>query len=311
MSEEIVVQNQSIKEIFNTPDIAKRFELVLWKNAQGYMSNVLSIVNKDSQLSKADPTSVFNVAIESASMGLSLNPNLWQAYIIWYNLKQTDWSYKVVAQFQMWYKGFKQLALRSQEFKLMNESDVREWEIKTNNRLTWQIEFERIENEEIRNKKPIIWYVSYFELKSWFSNQLYMTVADLEKHGRKYSQTYKKYGTWLWKDDFDWMCKKTVAKLNLSKNAPLSIELQKAIMLDQGTIWEDDEIEYPDWVNTKPTAENTIDWDLLQKWIDDLNHCNTIEEINKLYDDRKPSDPSILSLFTARKNELNNTTIQD
>ena len=45
-----------------------------------------------------------------------------------------------------------------------------------------------------------------------------MTIEEIEAHAKKYSQTYRQYGTGLWKDEFDGMAKKTVTKLNLSKN---------------------------------------------------------------------------------------------
>src|SRR5690606_37764336 len=90
---------------------------------------------------------------------------------------------------------------------------------------------------------------SYFKLRNGFEKTLYMTVEELTAHGKKFSQTFKK-GYGLWKDDFDGMARKTVVKLNLSKNAPLSIETQlsKALIYDQAAIKDAEtmEVEYLD-----------------------------------------------------------------
>ena len=81
-----------------------------------------------------------------------------------------------------------------------------------------------------------------------FESTVYLTTDEVDKHASRYSKTYKqKYG--LWNTDRDKMALKTVTKQNLSKNAPLSIEMQRATISDQAIIkdYEDmDSIEYPD-----------------------------------------------------------------
>ena len=107
-----------------------------------------------------------------------------------------------------------------------------------------------------------------------------MTVEELKKHGKGYSQTYKKYGTGLWEDNFEAMATKTVIKLLLSRYAPLSIEMQKAVELDQGVI-DGDDIDYID--NRKPTLdENNREKEeaRLSKWIDDATTLEKLQEAN-------------------------------
>ena len=62
-----------------------------------------------------------------------------------------------------------------------------------------------------------------------------MSTADVKKHAGKYSQSFK-YGSGVWKDNFESMALKTVTKLLLSKQAPLSIEMQTAQLADQAIV---------------------------------------------------------------------------
>ena len=88
-----------------------------------------------------------------------------------------------------------------------------------------------------------------------------MTVEQLEKHAKEYSQVYKKFGNGLWKDKKHEMCMKTVSKLNISKNGPMSIELQKAVILDQAVVKSDDGevFEYVDNVVVEDIKSNVAD----------------------------------------------------
>lgn len=74
-----------------------------------------------------------------------------------------------------------------------------------------------------------------------------MSNDELQKHGIRFSQTFKR-GFGLWKDDFDGMAKKTVLKLLLSKFAPLSVAMQKAVISDQSVIKDAEtlDVEYVD-----------------------------------------------------------------
>ena len=53
---------------------------------------------------------IFNAAAVAATLDLSINNNLGFAYIVPYKTKQKDGSFKQVAQSQLGYKGFIQLA---------------------------------------------------------------------------------------------------------------------------------------------------------------------------------------------------------
>ena len=225
-------------ELLKSDAVKNKFNDMLKDQSWSFLTTVMSIIGSNDMLKDADPNSVFMAAITAAGMKLPINPNLGFAYIVPY--KKKDWP--VMAQFQMWYKWFIQLALRSNRFKHISATPIYEWQLTGNNPLTGYVfDF------DIAPKWDPIWYAAYFQLHDWFEKTMYMTVDELKKHGAKFSQSYKKwYG--LWKDDFDSMAQKTVLKLLLSKYAPMSVDMQKALIADQWVINDEDmlEIDYVD-----------------------------------------------------------------
>lgn len=237
----------TVKTLFAKDEVKQKFFEMMGKRAASFITSVLQIASQNEMLAKAEPMSIYQSAAVAATLDLPLNNSLGFAYIVPYNIKQKDGTWKVVAQFQIGAKGFKQLALRSGQFVTINDTDVREGELKHYNRLTGEIEFEWIQDVQVRLSKKIIGYASYFKLLNGFEKTYYMTVDELNDHGLRFSQTFKK-GFGLWKDDFDGMARKTVIKLNLSKNAPLSVEMQKAVVADQSVVndAETEDVEYVD-----------------------------------------------------------------
>lgn len=283
------------KSLFNRDDIKKKFQDLLGTKATAFMTSVLQTVSQNDALSKCDPMSVYQAAAIAAVLDLPLNPNLGFAYIVPYNQKQSDGSYKQVAQFQMGYKGYKQLALRTGQFQTIHSTDVREGEIKKHNRLTGEIDFEWIQDETIRLQKPVLGFVSYFRLLNGYEQTFYMGIAKVEQHGNKYSKTYSKSNS-LWKTDFEGMANKTVTKLNLSKNAPLSVEMQKAITMDQSVI-NDADAENVTYVDHE---EITVDKELERIQLL-LSDCKTVQDVEGLQMQMPDADPMP---FINRKQEL-------
>jgi recombination protein RecT len=258
MTNKVTTTNKQlgIKQFFEQENVKNKFQELLGKRAPQFITSVLQIVASNDLLSKAEPMSVFNAAAAAATLDLPINNNLGFAYVVPFNTKQSDGTYKTLAQLQIGAKGFLQLALRSGQFTIVNTSDVREGEIKNHNRLTGQIEFEWIQNDKERLSKAVVGYVSYFKLLNGFEHTYYMTIEQLKQHGLKYSQTFKK-GYGLWKEDFENMAKKSVLKLNLSKNAPLSIDMQRATAFDQSVI-KDVETEDVEYVDATPKVSEVI-----------------------------------------------------
>lgn len=295
MSKELTTTENSVKTLFAREDVKQKFQEMLGKRATSFITSVLQIVASNALLTKAEPASIYHSAAVAATLDLPLNNNLGFAYIVPYNQKQPDNTYKQVAQFQMGYKGFKQLALRSGQFKTIHASDVREGEIKKRDRLSGEITFEWIQDESEREKKPVVGYVSFFKLSNGYEQTFYMTIGDLEKHGKKYSQTYKK-GFGLWKDDFESMCMKTVTKLNLSKNAPLSVDMQKAVIVDQAIVNDSEttDVSYVD--NEEPVIDKELERMRLL-----ITDCETVADLKKM--DKDVPD-SLRDLYIVRLDEV-------
>ncbi len=123
--------------------------------------------------------------------------------------------------------------------------DVREGEIIGEDFVSGDYIFKKLQKD--RESAPIIGYVAYMLLVNGFEKQLYMSVEELEKHGKRFSQTYRKgYGLWADKETKGAMMEKTVLKRLLSKYAPLSVEMRDAIKSDYGVLGENDSVQYID-----------------------------------------------------------------
>jgi recombination protein RecT len=234
----------TIKEYMSAPAVRTKMQEMLQSPEliRQFTTSVISIAGSDELLATAEPRSLFNACLTAASLNLPINKNLSFAHIIGYRNNKKGIT---EAQFQLGARGFKELAQRTGQYIVINQGDVREGEITGRNRLTGQIEFKWVEDDIIRMNLPIIGYFSYFKLRNGFESTLYMSVDELNAHGKRYSQSFKKgYGPWT--DNHEAMCLKTVSKLNISKNGPLSVELQKAIVSDQAVIEDEDKLNYVD-----------------------------------------------------------------
>lgn len=233
-----------VQTLLQTPSFKKRFEEMLGKRAPAFMSSIISAVNSNSALKQCDPISVVSSAAIAAAMDLPINPSLGFAHIV---------PYKGVAQFQMGWKGFVQLAMRSGQYKTINLTPVLEGQIKNHNPFTGEMEF----TAEAKSDKQI-GYLLYFKLLNGYEKYFYMTTEQCHDHGKKYSASFKKnFGRWV--EDFEAMALKTVCKLGLSKYGILSVDMQKAIEMDQAAVSEDGIPAYVDGVDkhdeTAPPTE--------------------------------------------------------
>lgn len=255
----VTTTKKGVSEILNSPTVQQKLKEILGKRASTFATSVVQITQSNAMLANAEPNSIVGAAMTAATLNLPLNNNLGYAYIIPFNERQKDGSYLQKAQFQIGYKGFIQLAMRSGQFKTIHTSLVKEGEITSRDRLSGVMEFKWMDDDREREKLKTVGYVAYFKLLSGYEATLFMSMDELNAHGKKFSQTFKK-GFGLWKDDFDSMASKTVLKLLLSKYAPLSIEMQTAVETDQASFNDaenTEDISYVDNTEVKkdPDAE--------------------------------------------------------
>jgi recombination protein RecT len=251
---------------------------------QEFVANITTLVSNDVKLQECEAKSVIFSALKATALDLPLDPNLGMAYVI--PFKNTKKGIKE-AQFQIGYKGFTQLAIRSGQFKTINVRDVREGEIVGEDFISGEMQFKRIEGRE---GKPIIGYVAYFRLINGFEKMSYWRVEELVEHAKKYSQTYTSQyqnvrDSSKWTTDFDGMAKKTVIKLLLSKYAPLSIQMQSAIKADQAIITEQGER----YIDNEP-QQVLIPADQASKATDMLKGAFDAEVIEETNNENQPKD---------------------
>ncbi|HKK44770.1 MAG TPA: recombinase RecT [Balneolaceae bacterium] len=239
------LQKYSPKQFFRTGSVQKKFQELLGKKAQGFITSILQTISDSQMLAEADVNSVYNAAMTAAVLDLPINPNLGFAYIIPYRVKNKG----VVAQFQMGYKGYIQLCQRSGRFKTISATPIYKGQVIEENPLTG-FKF----NFNARESNEVVGYAAYFSLINGFEKTLYMTMDEIIAHAKEYSQSYQK-GFGPWRDNFEAMAIKTVIKLLLSKYAPMTIEmqaLQEALTHDQAVIGDNAEVGYVDNNNSAP-----------------------------------------------------------
>lgn len=223
----------SVKGLMDSPAVKKRFEEVLCERAPQYMSSIVNLVNSDTNLKKCEPMSVIASCMVAATMDLPVDKNLGYAWVVPYGTK---------AQFQMGYKGYIQLALRTGQYKAINVVEIREGELINWNPLSEEVEIDFIQ----RKSDKVIGYAGYFKLLNGFEKTVYWSKEEVEAHAKKFSKTYS-FKNGVWQTDFDSMAKKTVLRNLLSKWGILSIEMQKAYSADNNavrdTILKEDNVE--------------------------------------------------------------------
>lgn len=244
-------QTPALKTFFESANVQNKIKELVGKNAATFATSVMQIANSNSMLKTADPMSIFNAACMAATLNLPLQNGLGFAYIVPFRNNKEK---KTEAQFQIGYKGFIQLAQRSGQFKRLVALPVYKKQLLKKDFING-FEFDW-EQEPEEGELPIGYY-AYFKLVNDFSAELYMTHEEINAHAKKYSQTYRTYldkkakGQWtqsVWAENFEAMVLKTVIKRLLSKQAPLSVEMQQAVLADQAVVKdvENQEFNYTD-----------------------------------------------------------------
>lgn len=249
-----------VKTTLDQDSVKNRFNNVLGKKAPQFMASIVNAVAGSPKLKKCDPNSIISAAFVAASLDLPIDSNLGFAALVPYDRKFKDpktgeWKKVTLAQFQVMYKGFVQLAIRAGEYEKMNCSEVYEDELVFYNPIKGECElvteFSNCKQRMNGETDKIIGYYAWFQLRSGFTKELYMSKSEVLNHAKKYSQSYKydlnegKTSS-KWSTDFDAMAKKTVIKLLLSKWGILSIDMQRAIIDDQKTFDDSGAGDYGD-----------------------------------------------------------------
>ena len=232
-----------------TQDAVKRQinEVIGGKNGQRFISSIVSAVNTNPALQECTNSSILSGALLGESLNLSPSPQLGQYYLVPFNDKNAG----KVATFQLGYKGYIQLAIRSGYYKKLNVLAIKEGELVKFDPLNEEIEVNLIDDEEAREAAATVGYYAMFEYTNGFRKAIYWSKKKMENHALTYSAGYKaKKGYTFWEKDFDGMAYKTMLRQLISKWGIMSIDMQQAIESDMAVINSDGSKDYVDTVNT-------------------------------------------------------------
>lgn len=270
-------------------------EMVGGRDGQRFITSIISAVSVNPALSECEYGTILSAAMLGESLKLSPSPQLGQYYMVPFNDKKRGCK---VAQFQLGYKGYIQLAIRSGYYKKINVISIKEGELIRFDPLEEEIEVNLIEDEMEREAAPTIGYYAMFEYHNGFKKAMYWSKAKMIAHADKFSQAFSKDAVkardpkynkvsfadyeagkvsdkdmWLyssfWYKDFDGMAYKTMLRQLISKWGIMSIELQTAIDKDMAAIHEDGTVDYVDNLSfesheSEETPSDTVQGEVIQ-----------------------------------------------
>lgn len=207
------------------------------KDGDKFVTAIVSAVNANPAIKDCTNQSIMAAALLGHSLKLSPSPQLGYYYLVPFNDKEAG----KVAQFQLGYKGYIQLALRSGQYKKLNVLAIKEGELEYFDPLNEEIKVNlMIDKWDKRENAPTVGYYAMFELVNGFRKAIYWSKGQMENHAITYSPGYKvKKGYTFWEKNFDAMAYKTMLRQLISKWGVMSVEMQTAFDSDMAVIHED------------------------------------------------------------------------
>lgn len=257
----VYLQNDAVKKQIN--------QVVGGKNGTRFISSIVSAVQSTPALQECTSPSIVNAALLGEALNLSPSPQLGQFYMVPFDNKKKGCK---EAQFQLGYKGYIQLAIRSGYYKKLNVLAIKEGELVRYDPLDEEVEVNLIDDDILREEASTMGYFAMFEYENGFRKTLYWSKKKMLAHAEKYSFAFYKNGgarslelleqgkipekdMWkyssFWFKDFDGMALKTMLRQLISKWGIMSIDLQNAIDKDMAVIHEDGKTDYVDAVKAE------------------------------------------------------------
>jgi len=190
----------NLAEYFHRPDIIEKFHAVLGNEANAYVQSVLIACTANGDLMRCEPQSILRSSLRAASLELSCDPALKQAYLVPIGGKAEFWPH---------YRGLYTLMVRTGKYYAINVTPVREGQ-RVMQHSTTGIHYLMLENgllaendklsklqgqgyqdvTEGHGEKKIIGYLGYFETNKGFKKTVYMSMADIKEHAEMYAPGY-------------------------------------------------------------------------------------------------------------------------
>jgi len=208
---------ERLKAIIKAPSIEEQFKNVLKDNAEAFSASIIDVFSGDKHLQQCEPKEVVMEALKAATLKLPISKGLGFSYIV---------PYKGKPVFQIGYKGYIQLAMRTGQYRVINADVVYEGELGRTDKLTGEISL-----DGQRKSDKVVGYFAHIELLNGFAKTLYMSKEQVVRHAKKHSKSYSSKDS-AWQTDFDAMAKKTVIRGLLSHYGYLSVEMISAVESD-------------------------------------------------------------------------------
>lgn len=215
---------ERLKNILAAESVQEQFKSVLKENAGAFVASIIDLYNTDRTLQMCEPKNVVMEALKAASLKLPINKQLGFSWIVPYRDGKTG---QYIPTFQLGYKGYIQLCMRTGAYRYINADVVYEGELVRHDKLTGEIEIDPAQ----RTSDKKVGYFAFIETLNGFRKTLYMSVEEVIRHAQQYSKSYGNKNS-VWATDFDSMALKTCLRLLLSKYGIMSVEMQKAYIED-------------------------------------------------------------------------------
>lgn len=267
-NEAMQAQRPAFSAVISTPTYQKLINKTITdpKRASRFVSAITSAVAVNPSLQECDPRTIISGALLGESLNLSPSPQLGQYYLVPYENRKKGCK---DAQFQLGYKGYVQLALRSGYYKRLNVIAIKEGELIHWDPLTEYCELNMIQDDTQRESTPTAGYLASFEYLNGFAKTIYWSKEKMIAHADRFSPAFSKEATngkypkvsfadyeahnypakdeWLyssfWYRQFDAMAFKTMLRQLISKWGVMSIDLQTAFDNDREYVEPDDYIQ--------------------------------------------------------------------
>lgn len=293
----------TVSDYMRQPQQMARFTDILGdQNAAAYVQSVLIVVASDEKLRDCSAQSIYKSALRAASLGLSCDPSLKQAWIVPYNKKQRDGTWTKEAQFQPHYKGLYTLAMRTGKYWTINVAPVYDGQrvmenpltgmhaVKDGNTLGMPDSYNNAYSQDVtvrrRKDMKIIGWIGYFKTKKGAEKSVWMSCAEIDDHARKYVKDYDKNPNWNDVEKRPVMEMKTVlrqllswADLSGNENAALVDAIQSdelPIDVKAEEVYTEPQITHPAEMTVEQARETVVKTSNGERFIGEM----TVDELN-------------------------------
>lgn len=223
-------QNTTLQQALTAPNITARIEQRLGEKAGAFITSILDLAGETKLLAECNPNDVIKEGLKAASLDLPINKNLGFAYVIPYNESSKvngQWVKKMTPHFQMGFRGYLQLAIRTGQYKHLNAGVVYEGEEMVVNRIHGTLD---IAGKAISDKP--IGYFAYMQLVNGFEKAIGWSAEKVMAHGKKYSKSFSSKSS-PWQTETEAMALKTMILQLVPKYGPMTIEMTQALSNDR------------------------------------------------------------------------------